>query len=121
MKFGNYCELQIAYVNFKTSDSECEIRKASTDTDQLVQENILLKEQNKALESDLAGLRSALTELNGKLTAAENEKASLLTAIRLLNDGQGLTFNQITSRRLNRIHDLFLTGCWWQTFFNIGL
>ena len=59
----------------------CEIRKASADTDQLVQENILLKEQNRALESDLAGLRSALTELNRKLTATENEKASLLTAI----------------------------------------
>ena len=65
-----------------------EIRKTSTDTNQLVQENILLKEQNTALESGLVGLRSALTELNGKLTTTENEKASFLTAIRLLNDGQ---------------------------------
>ena len=79
----------------------CEIRKASTDTDQLVQENILLKEQNRALESDLAGLRSALTELNGKLTATENEKASLLTAILLLNDGQATITSPTKKNEVN--------------------
>ena len=79
----------------------CEIRKTSTDTDQLVQENILLKEQNRALESDLPGLRSALTELNSKLTTTENEKASLLTAIRLLNDGQATITSPTKKNEVN--------------------
>ena len=90
-----------------------EIRKASTDTDQLVQENILLKEQNRALESDLAGLRSALTELNGKLTATENEKASLLTASRLLNDGQATITSPTKKNEVNyacRTQNLWVTA-----------
>ena len=39
-----------------------EIQKTSTNTYQLVQENILLKEQNGALETDLAALKNASIE-----------------------------------------------------------
>ena len=62
-----------------------EVYKSSNGTDHLVQENTALKQENKSLK-DLDGYKSVVTELNTKLTAAENNKASLLTAIRLLNE-----------------------------------
>ncbi len=72
----------------------CEIQNASpADTDQLTRENVLLKEQNRALEAELFGLRGDLAELNAKFTATENEKASLLTVIRMLNEEQNTSIS----------------------------
>jgi predicted nuclease with TOPRIM domain len=50
----------------------------------LRQENSQLREENVALNERLNNLGSVLSDLNTKLKTSEEEKASLLTAIRLL-------------------------------------
>ncbi len=57
----------------------CEIRKASSaDTDQLTRENVLLKEQNRAHEAELFGLRGDLAELNANLQLSKMRKLVFL-------------------------------------------
>ena len=64
----------------------CEIRNDQMRVNHLAQENDSLKKENKALKSDLQKLESLLTETSSKLSVAENEKASLVAVIRLLNE-----------------------------------
>lgn len=64
----------------------CEIRNDQMRVNHLAQENDSLKKENKALKSDLQKLESLLSETSSKLTYAENEKASLVAVIRLLNE-----------------------------------
>ena len=52
----------------------------------LSEENDSLKKENKALKSDLNKLESLLSEMSSKLSVTENEKASLVAVIRLLNE-----------------------------------
>ena len=65
-----------------------ENQKSPTATENLTKENRLLKEENKALQTELTKCKDTLTELNTKLTDTESEKSSLLTVIRLLNEEQ---------------------------------
>ncbi|CAB4014833.1 Hypothetical predicted protein, partial [Paramuricea clavata] len=65
-----------------------ENQKSPTATENLTKENRLLKEENKALQTELTKYKDTLTELNTKLTDTESEKSSLLTVIRLLNEEQ---------------------------------
>ena len=65
-----------------------ENQKSPTTTENLTKENRLLKEENKALQTELTKCKDTLTELNTKLTDTESEKSSLLTVIRLLNEEQ---------------------------------
>jgi regulator of replication initiation timing len=55
--------------------------KSLNGTEHLVRENTLLKQENKSLKEDLDGYKNVVTELNTKLTAVKNDKASLLTVI----------------------------------------
>jgi hypothetical protein len=55
------------------------------------QENISLKESNEALKSELLECKKTITEMNAKLSIAENEIASLLTVIRVLNEERAAT------------------------------
>ena len=50
------------------------------------QGNISLKEPNESLKVELLECKKTITEMNTKLSIAENEIAGLLTAIRLLNE-----------------------------------
>ena len=50
------------------------------------QENISLKESNESLKVELLECKKTITEMNTKLSIADNEIASLLTVIRLLNE-----------------------------------
>lgn len=52
--------------------------------DKLYRENQLLKDENKALNERLDNLGFILADLNSKVKHAEEEKASLITTIRLL-------------------------------------
>ncbi|CAB4044712.1 Furin, partial, partial [Paramuricea clavata] len=54
----------------------------------VIKRNRLLKEENKALQTEITKCKDTLTELNTKLTDTESEKSSLLTVIRLLNEEQ---------------------------------
>ena len=64
----------------------CEIRNDQMRVNHLTQENDSLKKENKALKSDLQKLESLLTETSSKLSVAENEKASLVAVIQLLDE-----------------------------------
>ena len=50
------------------------------------QENISLKESNESLKVELLECKKIITEMNTKLSIADNEIASLLTVIRLMNE-----------------------------------
>ena len=63
-----------------------EIRNSQVRDNQLAQENDLLKKANMALKSDVHKLECLLSETSSKLVAAESEKASLVTVIRLMNE-----------------------------------
>ena len=63
-----------------------EIRNSQVRDNQLAQENDLLKKANMALKSDVYKLECLLSETSSKLVAAESEKASLVTVIRLMNE-----------------------------------
>ncbi|CAB3993771.1 Hypothetical predicted protein [Paramuricea clavata] len=65
-------------------------------------ENILLKEQNGARETELARLKSVLTELNAKLKTAEIEKAR--NSHSLLNDEQAITTNPATNNKFKNTY-----------------
>ena len=54
----------------------------------LEKENHELKVENSALEERINNLSYILTDLQGKVKHAEEEKASLITVIRLLNNNQ---------------------------------
>ena len=76
----------------------------------LRQENSQLREENVALNERLNNLGSVLSDLNTKLKTSEEEKASLLTAIRLLQTdietGCKMALNhqsQITLKEANAI------------------
>ena len=74
-----------------------EVFKNSNSTDYLAQENTSLKRENNLLKEELDSLKCVVSELNKKLTAAENDKASLLTAIRLLNDDRAFNHANVNS------------------------
>ena len=61
-----------------------EVFKNSNSTDYIAQENTSLKRENNLLKEELDNLKCVVSELNKKLTATENDKASLLTAIPLI-------------------------------------
>ena len=71
-------ESSIVLNEFVNSLEAC---KSSNGTEHLVRENTLLKQENKSLKEDLDGYKNVVTELNTKLTAVKNDKASLLTVI----------------------------------------
>ena len=74
-----------------------EVFKNSNSIDYLAQENTSLKRENNLLKEELDSLKYVVSELNKKLTAAENDKASLLTAIRLLNDDRAFNHANVNS------------------------
>ena len=74
-----------------------EVLKNSSSTDYIVQENTSLKRENNLLKEELDNLKCVVSELNKKLIAAENDKASLLTAIRLLNDDRAFNYANVNS------------------------
>ena len=63
-----------------------EIRNNQMRENHLSEENDSLKKENKALKFDLNKLESLLSEMSSKLSVTENEKASLVAVIRLLNE-----------------------------------
>ena len=91
-----------------------EVYKNPNDIDHLVQENTSLKRENKSLKEDLDGYKSVISELNTKLTAAENDKASLLTAIRLLNEDRAFIQPNVNSahntKETNQVDQT--SNCW---------
>ena len=74
-----------------------EVLKNSNSTDYIAQENTSLKRENNLLKEELDKLKCVVSELNKKLIAAENDKASLLTAIRLLNDDRAFNHARVNS------------------------
>ena len=88
-----------------------EVLKNSNSTDYIAQENISLKRENNLLKEELDNLKCVVSELSRKLTAAENDKASLLTAIRLLNDDRAFNHanvnNPINSNQVNQTANLW--------------
>ena len=82
-----------------------EVLKNSNSTDYIPQENTSLKRENNLLKEELDNLlkeeldnlKCVVSELNKKLIAAENDKASLLTAIRLLNDDRAFNHANVNS------------------------
>ena len=85
-----------------------EVFKNSNSTDYIAQENTSLKRENNLLKEELDNLKCVVSELSKKLTAAENDKASLLTAIRLLNDDRAFNHanvnNPINSNESNQVN-----------------
>ena len=83
-----------------------EVFKNSNSTNYLAQENTL------------DSYKCVVSELNQKLTAAENDKASLLTAIRLLNEDRALNHanananSQINSKESNQVNQTANPGPW---------
>ena len=65
-----------------------QIQSGPTATENLTKENRLLKEEKKALQTELTKCKDTLAELSTKLTDAEGERSSPLTVIRLLNEEQ---------------------------------
>ena len=57
----------------------------------VVLKNASLRQENRSLTKDLDRCKCIVSELNQKLTNAENDKASLLPAIRPLNEGRVFT------------------------------
>ena len=81
-----------------------DVFKSSNSTNYLAQENTL------------DSYKCVVSELNQKLTAAENDKASLLTAIRLLNEDRALNHananSQINSKEPNQVNQTANPGLW---------
>ena len=71
----------------------CETRNTPTQNDHILRKNTLLKETNEALKAELLEYKSTITQINAKLTTAENEIASLLTVIRVLNEDRAVTIS----------------------------
>ena len=71
----------------------CETRNTPTQNDHILRENTLLKETNEALKAELLEYKSKITQINAKLSTAENEIASLLTVIRVLNENRAVTIS----------------------------
>ena len=67
----------------------CEFQNITTQN--IPQENISLKESNESLKTELLESKNTITEMNTKLSIADNEIASLLTVIRLLNEDRAAT------------------------------
>ena len=57
----------------------------------LKRENLELKNQNKDLTDRISNLNYILADLQGKAKAAEDEKASLITSVRLLCNDVGIS------------------------------
>ena len=85
-----------------------EVLKNSNSKDYIAQENTSMKRENNLLKEELDNLKCVVSELNKKLIAAENDKASLLTAIRLLNDDRAFNHanvnSPITSNESNQVN-----------------
>ena len=71
----------------------CETRNTPTQNDHILRENTLPKETNEALKAELLEYKSTITQINAKVTTAENETASLLTVIRVLNEDRAVTIS----------------------------
>ena len=67
----------------------CECQNITTQN--IPQENISLKESNESLKTELLECKKTITEMNTKLSIVDNEIASLLTVIRLLNEDRAAT------------------------------
>ena len=85
-----------------------EVFKNLNSTNYVAQENTSLKQENKSLKEELDSYKCVVSELNQKLTDAENDKASLLTTICLLNEDRALNHanvnSQINSNESNQVN-----------------
>ncbi|CAB4038195.1 Hypothetical predicted protein, partial [Paramuricea clavata] len=88
-KFKYLCD-EISGIKDKTDDQPAKVDRNKSDEyiNYLLKANKELKEENKMLEERATNISHIMTDLNTKLKDLENEKASLLTVIKILQPEQ---------------------------------
>ena len=83
------------------ADKESEFSALKKENNVLKDTNNDLKNENKSLHERLNNLSYILADLQGKVKSTEEEKASLITAIRLLNNKSDINLPSNTGAEVN--------------------
>lgn len=85
----------------RIADKESEFSALKKENNDLKDTNTDLKNENESLQERLNNLSYILADLHGKVKSTEEEKASLITAIRLLNNKSDIILPSNTGAEVN--------------------